>query len=257
MTQVNSRKKSELDLCERETDDESMTSTQVPGGGAATAARGRSAPEEHGAPSGARAKAGPEARGRVNQKQRTRMAIVEATRRLAGRGAEISMPVVAREALVSEATAYRYFPDLATLLREADEGTWPSPADALAPVADSDDPVERIGYAAEVLFRGILANQGAVRAMISASIMKPPVAAARPGHRFGLIDYALAPLDRTLGRTDPEGLAQLRRDLAVVMGAEALFSLMDLCGLAPAEAIASGVHTARTVTRAAVTAGPC
>ena len=192
--------------------------------------------------------------GRANQKQRTRMAIVEATRRLASTGAEISMPAVAREALVSEATAYRYFPDLATLLREADESTWPSPAEALAPVADSDDPVERIGYAAEVLFRGILANQGAVRAMISASVTKPPTAAARPGHRFGLIDYALIPLDRTLGRTDPGALAQLRRDLAVVMGAEALFTLMDLCGLPPGEAMASGVQTARTVTRAAVAA---
>ena len=192
--------------------------------------------------------------GRANQKQRTRMAIVEATRRLAGTGAEISMPAVAREALVSEATAYRYFPDLASLLREADEGTWPSPAEALAPVADSDDPVERIGYAAEVLFRGILANQGAVRAMISASVTKPPAAAARPGHRFGLIDYALIPLDRTLGRADPGARAQLRRDLAVVMGAEALFTLMDLCGLPPEEAMASGVQTARTVTRAAVAA---
>ena len=193
--------------------------------------------------------------GRANQKQRTRMAIVEATRRLAGTGAEISMPAVAREALVSEATAYRYFPDLATLLREADEGTWPSPAEALAPVADSDDPVERIGYAAEVLFRGILANQGAVRAMISASVTKPQAAAARPGHRFGLIDYALIPQDRTLGRAEPGARAQLRRDLAVVMGAEALFTLMDLCGLPPEEAIASGVQTARTVTRAAVAAG--
>jgi len=192
--------------------------------------------------------------GRANQKQRTRRAIVEATRRLASTGAEISMSAVAREALVSEATAYRYFPDLATLLREADEGTWPRPAEALAPVAGSDDPVERIGYAAEVLFRGVLANQGAVRAMISASVTKPPGAAARPGHRFGLIDYALTPLDGTLGRTDPGALAQLRRDLAVVMGAEALFTLMDLCGLPPEEAIASGVRTAQTVTRAAVLA---
>ena len=38
------------------------------------------------------------------------------------------------------------------------------------------------------------------------------------------------------------------------MSAEALFSLMDLCGLAPEDAIASGVRTARTVTRAAVAA---
>ena len=163
---------------------------QVPGVGAATGARGRVAEES---------------RGRVNQKQRTRMAIVEATRKLARRGAEISMPAVAREALVSEATAYRYFPDLATLLREADDGRWPSPAEALKPVADSDDPVERVAFATEYLLRGVLNYQNAVRAMISASITKPPTAATRPGHRFGLIDYALAPLDRTLGQSRPGG----------------------------------------------------
>jgi AcrR family transcriptional regulator len=112
------------------------------------------------------------------------MAIVDATRRLARTGIEISMPAVAREALVSEATAYRYFPDLASLLREADEGGWPAPAEALAPVADSTDPVERVAYAAEFLLRGVLSYQGAVRAMISASITKPP-AAASPGTGSG------------------------------------------------------------------------
>lgn len=190
--------------------------------------------------------ASPLGRGRVNQKERTRRAIVEAAKRLAGTGAEITMPVVAREALVSEATAYRYFPDLASLLREADEGTWPSPDQALAPVAGSDDPVERVAFAAEFLFRGVLVNQGAVRAMIAAAITKPS-GPARPGHRFGLIDHALAPAG-----LDADALAQLRRDLAVVLSADALFTLMDLCGLDAEAAIASGVETARRVTRAAL-----
>jgi hypothetical protein len=47
-------------------------------------------------------------------------------------------------------------------------------------------------------------------------------------------------------------LAQLKRDLAVVMSAEALFALTDLCRLPPADAIASAVHTARTLTAAAL-----
>src|ERR1700729_3667889 len=115
--------------------------------------------------------------GRVNQKARTRTAIVDATRDLIKSGAEITMPSVARTALVSEATAYRYFPDLVSLLLESDVGVWPDPAEALAPVAASDDPVERIGYAAEVLFTGILARQSAVRAMIAASVNRPEVAA--------------------------------------------------------------------------------
>ncbi|MGW1915819.1 TetR/AcrR family transcriptional regulator [Streptomyces sp. NPDC002076] len=189
--------------------------------------------------------------GRSNQKKRTRTAILEAARELIGTGGEVTMPAIARAALVSEATAYRYFPDLPSLISEALAGAWPPPAEALAPVADSIDPVERVAFACEFLLRGILLRQGAVRAMIAATITRPEAATARPGVRFGLIDHALLPLEETLGATDPEALAQLKRDLAVVVSAEALFSLTDLCGLAPDDAIASAVHTATTLTEAA------
>jgi len=183
----------------------------------------------------------------VNQKERTRQAIVAAARDLARTGGEVTMPAVARSALVSEATAYRYFPDLASLLREALAGVWPSPEKALAPVAGSDDPVERVACAAESLLRHVLSYQGAVRAIIAATITRPGGAAMRPGHRFGLIDEALRPV-----AADTAGLAQLKQDLAVVISAEALFTLTDLCGLSPEDAIASAVHTARTLTQAAI-----
>jgi hypothetical protein len=58
----------------------------------------------------------------------------------------------------------------------------------------------------------------------------------------------------TLGVTDPDALAQLKRDLAVVVSAEAPFFLTDLCGLAPDAAVTSAVRTATTVTEAAVRA---
>jgi AcrR family transcriptional regulator len=183
---------------------------------------------------------------RVNQKERTRQAIVAATRDLIRAGGEVTMPAVARSALVSEATAYRYFPDLASLLREALAGLWPNAEIALAPVADSDDPVERVACAAEALLRHVLSYQGGVRAMIAATITQPGGAAMRPAYRFGLIDKALRPL-----APGAPGLAQLKRDLAVVISAEALFTLTDLCGLSPEDAIASAVHTARTLTQAA------
>ena len=184
----------------------------------------------------------------MNQKARTRAAIVQAVHELARSGAEITMPSVAKAALVSEATAYRYFPDLVTLLRDVDEGTWPDPEEALAPVAGSADPVERIGYAARLLLDGVLANESAVRAMIAGSITRPADAARRPGHRFGLIDAALAP---AADRIDAAGLAQLRRDLAIVVSADALFTLTDLCGLQRPDAAESAVHTARALTEAA------
>jgi AcrR family transcriptional regulator len=181
------------------------------------------------------------------------MAIIEACREIVRLGAPLAMPDVARAALVSEATAYRYFPDLPALLNEALAGMWLSPAEALSPVAGSADPVERIAVACDFLLRGVLAYQGAVRAMIAATITRPELAAARPGIRFGLIDEALAPVSDTLMATDPAGIAQLRKDLVAVVSAEALFVLTDLAGLAPEEAIASLVRSATTLTEAALT----
>jgi AcrR family transcriptional regulator len=192
--------------------------------------------------------------GRSNQKERTRTAIVAAAREAIVSGGEVTMPDVARRALVSEATAYRYFPDLASLLREALATVWDSPEQAMKPVAQSGDPVERIGFATEVLLREVLAHQGAVRAMISASVTKPAAPTLRPGRRFGLIDEALRPLDDTMAVRQPARFEQLKRGLAVVVSAEALFTLTDLCGLAPDTAIASAVETARALTAAAIDA---
>jgi AcrR family transcriptional regulator len=191
--------------------------------------------------------------GRANQKARTRAAILEACDELVRSGAEVTMPEVAARALVSEATAYRYFPDLSSLLQEAMEGLWPAADQALAPVADSRDPVERVTFACEYLLRGVHAYRGAVRAMISYTITSPAQARTRPGIRFGLIDYALAPFEAP---ANPHGLAhdamtRLKQDLAVVVSAEAFFVLTDLCGLAPDDAIASAARTAAVLTTAA------
>jgi AcrR family transcriptional regulator len=188
--------------------------------------------------------------GRVNQKLRTRTAIVRAAAELSRTGREVTMPEVAEAALVSEATAYRYFPDLASLLREAIADQLPTPEEALATVADSSDAVERIAAATEFLLRHVLARQGVVRAMIAATVARPGEAGARPGLRFGLIDHALAPVTEGPAAPDAAALAQLKNDLAVVVSAEALFSLTDLYGLDPEAAIASIVRTATALTRA-------
>ena len=98
----------------------------------------------------------------------------------------------------------------------------------------------------------MLAYQGAVRAMIAATITRPELAATRPGLRFGLIDEALAPLSDPLrGHGSCRARPAQRQDLVAVVSAEALFVLTDLAGLAPEEAIASLVRTATTLTRVA------
>ena len=190
--------------------------------------------------------------GRINQKARTQQAIVDACVELIRHGQPVTMPEVAKVAMVSEATAYRYFPDLASLMAKALREDWPSPAEALTPVETSNDPVERVAFATRFLLEGVAERQEVVRSMISATITQPSLSSrARPGLRFGLIEYALAPFVGALESSNPERLAQLRLDLAVVMSAEALFTLTDLCGLNVEDAIDSAERTARTVTSVA------
>jgi hypothetical protein len=88
--------------------------------------------------------------------------------------------------------------------------------------------------------------------MISATIAQPALSRrARPGIRFGLIECALSPFFDAFEAANPDLFTQLRLDLAVVMSAEALFSLTDLCGLSVEDAIESAERTARTLTAAA------
>jgi AcrR family transcriptional regulator len=190
--------------------------------------------------------------GRINQKARTERAIIDACLALIRQRQSVTMPDVARAAMVSEATAYRYFPDIASLISRALADDWPTPELALEPVARSDDPMERVAFATRILLQGVADRQAVVRAMIATTIARPDFAGrARPGIRFGLIDYALSPFVATLEATNPDACTQLRQDLAIVVSADALFCLTDLCGLSVPDAIASAVHTARTLTAAA------
>jgi AcrR family transcriptional regulator len=188
--------------------------------------------------------------GRANQKQRTRTAVIEACHEVIRSGGPVTMPAVARAALVSEPTAYRYFPDLTSLLTAALAGMWPSPAEAMKPVSASADPVERIAFAAEFFLRRVLSYQGAIRAMISATIARPELSPSRPGIRFGLIDQALDPIADALP-LPPDRLARLKHDLAAIISSEALFSLTDLCHLTADDAVDSLTRTATTITASA------
>jgi len=190
--------------------------------------------------------------GRVHQKARTRSAIVAAAHDLAETGGEVTMPAIAAAARVSEATAYRYFPDLVSLLRVTVGSV--DLEEAMRPVADSRDPVHRVSHAADVLARAVLRRQGAVRAMIAGTITRPGAALERPGLRLGLIQHALAPWVEDENPPRQQDAEQLVRDLAIIISAESLFSLTDLCGLSPDDAVTSLVHTARCVTAATVAA---
>jgi AcrR family transcriptional regulator len=189
---------------------------------------------------------------RVRQKERTRAALIATVRRLILDGSAITMLGVATAAGVSEATAYRHFPDLPALLREAFVGLWPDPPPELAAAADYGDVPDRVAQATDFLLGNVVRMQGAVRVMIASTITRDEVTFPRPGKQFALIDLAVGPLEQGPGAMAPGRLTQLKLDLAVIMSAEALFTLTDLAGLAPQDAIASIAHTARVITQAAI-----
>jgi AcrR family transcriptional regulator len=184
---------------------------------------------------------------RQGQRDRTRSNLIETARSLIRSGSEITMPMIAHAAGVSDATAYRYFPDLLTIMEEGFVGVWPDAHEIVPSVEICSDPIERIGIAAEFLARNVLKLQGAVRTMIALTIARPDLASVRPAHRVGLIETALEPL----AGVKSDKLDQLRNDLSIVVSAEALFTLLDLKKLAPEVAIASLTETAKNLVRVA------
>jgi AcrR family transcriptional regulator len=160
------------------------------------------------------------------------------------------MRAIARRAGVSEATAYRHFPDLLAILRDGFVGVWPDVSKALPELTACTDPVDRIGMVTAFLAQNVLSIQGAVRAMISMTVTRPDeTAGARPSYRIDLIETALEPL---VGLS-PIRLAQLKSDLSIVVSAESLFTLLDLQKLKPDIAVANLAAIARTLVRAALT----
>jgi AcrR family transcriptional regulator len=180
--------------------------------------------------------------GRLNQKRRTRRAIIEAASNLVRAGQQPSVTEAAEAALVSKATAYRYFPTQHSLLLEVGfEAIHPS-AQSLLEGAPEDDPGARF----ETVLRAVHAYMNAEEALFR-TLMKvtqerwlesrdraeqDPV--VREGRRLEHIDAVIQPLRHKL---DSEALARLRCGLALVFGIEPIAILKDVCGLDSGEAL--------------------
>ncbi|MEN2789809.1 TetR/AcrR family transcriptional regulator [Sphingomonas oligophenolica] len=177
--------------------------------------------------------------GRPNQKRRTRKDLLQAAARLMKQGSRPSLEEVAEEALVSRATAYRYFPSIeAVLLEAALDLAAPEPGDVFG-AESPDDPFLRLRMADVALDAMIVANEGALRVMLANSLnhstgtdrdSAPPT---RQNRRTPLIEAAIEPVR---DQFDPVALDRMSKALALIIGTEARVVFTDVLQLDDADA---------------------
>jgi AcrR family transcriptional regulator len=192
-------------------------------------------------------------RERLNQKLRTRAALLQAAREQVDAGKTPTVAEVADAARVSRATAYRYFPSQESLLVEV-------PLDIAAPSIEGlfgddapSDPEDRAALVQNALYDLVRDHEAEFRLFLRASLLRAldqrggpdPFRGAR---RTALLDEALAPLTGELSAAEIE---RLRTALSMLVGVEAMIVLRDVLRLEHAEARAAGERAVRELVRAA------
>lgn len=166
-----------------------------------------------------------------NRKTRTRKDLLLAVARLTKQGRKPTLEEIAAEALVSRATAYRYFSTTEALLVEASIDIAVPEADAVFDAKSIDDPVARVQQVDTLLHEMILANEPALRAMLVHTLQRDIGAATnsqlpvRQNRRTPLIEAALAPARKQF---KPAALKMLSKALALVIGTEAMVVFKDV-----------------------------
>lgn len=177
-----------------------------------------------------------ESTGRVNQKSRTRDALVAAARELLGEGVSPTMDAVAARAAISRTTAYRYFPTLRALLVAA----YPHiEQESLLGADPPQDVTARLAIVADDQMRRILTYEAEMRAVLRLSLEPGGDGGPKlPMHRalrIGWIEDALAPLR---GRLADDELERLVLGIGATLGIEAFVWLTDVAGCSREAAVA-------------------
>ncbi len=178
--------------------------------------------------------------GRPNQRRRTRKDLLLAASRLLEQGRKPSLEEIAEEAIVSRATAYRYFPSVEVLHREASLDVAVPNADELFRGGSPDDPVARLERVDSALHDMILANEAPLRMMLAHSLERvvrgdedDGELPARQNRRTPLIEAALEP---ARNQFKPAALKNLSKALALIIGTEAMVVFKDVLQLDDAQA---------------------
>jgi len=193
--------------------------------------------------------------GRTKQKQRTRIALLDAAADLSRRGVSPSIAQIAEAANISPATAYRYFPnthslwtDVAVRRISADDLTADLPDDVVGRVEIVIGRMARLQFADEALWRE------AVRAMQERWLAQQELEVnervpVRGTIRRDALTVALQPLGATLGATE---LVRVTQALMFLCGSEALIVARDALDLEEEAAVDVMCWSARAIITAAI-----
>ena len=191
-----------------------------------------------------------------NQQLRTRKdLLLAAARLLKASGRKPSMDEVAREALVSRATAYRHFPTIESLLVEAPlDDAVPTPQTVFGD-DPSVDPLERIDKAESALHAMVYENETPLKLMLASSLYrqssrkpkdKVPV---RQNRRGALIEAALAPARDLF---EDAAYDRLVKALSLIFGTESMVVFRDVVPISSEDARAVKGWAAKILVRAAI-----
>jgi AcrR family transcriptional regulator len=202
--------------------------------------------------------------GRINQKRRTRDAVLAAAQHLLRAGQTPSVAEAADVARVSRATAYRYFPTQKYLLIEAAlESAKTAINELLVRAVPSDDPAVRLDTLVQALQQVTLEQEDAFRTLLQLSLESHAAGGQqgdvlegrlRGGRRIGWIEEALRPLGPSF-KNAPATFRRVVAALALCLGIEALIVLRDVCGLEAAEAVEVSRWAAQALLQAGLSEG--
>lgn len=170
-----------------------------------------------------------ELNGRIDQKRRTRDALIAAARALVANGETPTVEAAAEAASISRTTAYRYFPNQRALLVAAHPETG---ATSLLPDNAPDDVATRLDLVIDRFTRSNVENEAQQRTMLRLSLEADPAERAqlplRQGRAIKWIEEALAPLHTEMSEAE---IHRLTLAIRSATGIEALAWLTDVAGL--------------------------
>ena len=182
---------------------------------------------------------------RKEQKERTRQKLLQAARSLVEDGKTLTVARAAEVAAVAEATAYRYYRNPRSLLRDALAVEWPGLDELLTALRSMPRAADRAQCAAEALAEFVLAREVSIRLLFASTNQEPrdlrsPMGLPKTSFRRRLVE---AVLDGAA--LDAEDRRALQLALVVVISPYAVLTLRDAMLLDTAEIPKELGHMAR------------